>query len=53
MPGPEPDWEEAPAHRGGKRDPAFRQSLLEHALGTCRVIAGLRVPPNPSPPACG
>ncbi|MFD7733027.1 hypothetical protein ACFV6F_21875 [Kitasatospora phosalacinea] len=47
VPGPEPDWEEAPSYQGGKRNPAFQQSLLEHALGTCRAIAGLQVPLEP------
>ncbi|ROR37631.1 hypothetical protein [Kitasatospora cineracea] len=49
VPGPEPEWADAavPLLRGPHSNPAFQESLLAHALGTCRVIGGLRTPLAP------
>ena len=44
VPGPEPDWETAPSYQGGKRNPAFQQSMWEFAAGSFRVVAGLQPP---------
>ncbi|MFC8719370.1 hypothetical protein [Kitasatospora sp. NPDC057198] len=44
VPGPEPEWETAPSYRGGKRNPAFQQSMWEFAAGSFRVVAGLQPP---------
>ncbi|MFB7675852.1 hypothetical protein ACFC26_31045 [Kitasatospora purpeofusca] len=44
VPGPEPDWEAAPSHQGGKRNPAFQQSMWEFAASSFRVVAGLQPP---------
>ncbi|MFC8719548.1 hypothetical protein [Kitasatospora sp. NPDC057198] len=44
VPGPEPDWEEAPSYQGGKRNPAFQQSMWEFAANSFRVVAGLQPP---------
>ncbi|MFG2918111.1 hypothetical protein ACGF0D_35155 [Kitasatospora sp. NPDC048298] len=44
VPGPEPDWEAAPAYQGGKRNPAFQQSMWEFAASCFRVVAGLQPP---------
>ncbi|MEU6236299.1 hypothetical protein [Kitasatospora sp. NPDC047058] len=44
VPGPEPDWEEAPSHQGGKRNPAFQQSMWEFAASSFRPVAGLQPP---------
>ncbi|MEU8922125.1 hypothetical protein AB0D10_14490 [Kitasatospora sp. NPDC048545] len=44
VPGPEADWEEAPAYQGGKRNPAFQQSAWEIAAGSYRMVAGLQPP---------
>ncbi|MEV7781888.1 hypothetical protein [Kitasatospora sp. NPDC088351] len=39
VPGPEPEWETAPSHQGGKRNPAFRQSMWEFAA-TAVILRG-------------
>ncbi|MFF2745251.1 hypothetical protein ACFVVA_06890 [Kitasatospora sp. NPDC058048] len=44
VPGPEPDWEDAPAYQGGKRNPAFQSSMWEYAASSFRVVAGLQPP---------
>ncbi|MFJ8627455.1 hypothetical protein ACIRD3_32070 [Kitasatospora sp. NPDC093550] len=44
VPGPEPDWETAPSYQGGKRNPAFQQSMWQFAASSFRVVAGLRPP---------
>jgi hypothetical protein len=44
VPGPEPDWEAAPSYQGGKRNPAFQQSMWEFAASSFRVVAGLQPP---------
>ncbi|MFJ4732444.1 hypothetical protein ACIP6V_09110 [Streptomyces sp. NPDC088770] len=44
VPAPEPDWEAAPSYQGGKRNPAFQQSMWEFAIGSFRLVAGLRPP---------
>jgi hypothetical protein len=44
VPGPEPDWEEAPSYQGGKRNPAFQSSMWEFAASSFRVVAGLQPP---------
>ena len=44
VPGPEPDWEEAPSYVGGKRNPALQQSMWEFAASSFRVVAGLQPP---------
>ncbi|SNX55809.1 hypothetical protein SAMN06272735_0240 [Streptomyces sp. TLI_55] len=41
VPGPEPDWERAPEHQGGKRNPALQASMWEYAAGAFRLVAGL------------
>ncbi|MEV7215038.1 hypothetical protein AB0O31_18340 [Kitasatospora cineracea] len=42
VPGPESNWEEAPAYQGGKRNPAFQSSMWEFAASSFRVVAGLQ-----------
>ncbi|MEU5539034.1 hypothetical protein [Streptomyces sp. NPDC020362] len=41
VPGPESDWERAPAYQGGKRNPAFQASMWEYAASSFRLVAGL------------
>lgn len=43
VPAPEPAWEAAP-YQGRKRNPAFQQSVWEFAIGSFRLVAGLRPP---------
>jgi hypothetical protein len=44
VPGPDPDWEEAPSYQGGKCNPAFQQSMWEFAASSFRVVGGLQPP---------
>ncbi|MEV7181892.1 hypothetical protein [Kitasatospora sp. NPDC093679] len=44
VPGPEPEWEPAPSYQGGKRNPAFQQSMWEFAASSFRLVAGLKPP---------
>ncbi|MEV8099070.1 hypothetical protein [Kitasatospora sp. NPDC085879] len=44
VPGPEPEWETAPSYQGGKRNPAFQQSMWESAAGSFQLVAGLKPP---------
>ncbi|MFJ8476007.1 hypothetical protein [Kitasatospora sp. NPDC094011] len=44
VPGPEPEWETAPSYQGGKRNPAFQQSMWEFAASSFQLVAGLRPP---------
>ncbi|MEV6978696.1 hypothetical protein [Kitasatospora sp. NPDC093806] len=44
VPGPEPDWEQAPSYQGGNRNPAFQPSMWWYAAGSFRVVAGLQPP---------
>ncbi|MEV7603177.1 hypothetical protein AB0O91_37990 [Kitasatospora sp. NPDC089797] len=45
VPGPEPDWQPAtvPPYYTGS-NPAFQQSMWEHAAGTFRLVAGVKPP---------
>ncbi|MEW2127937.1 hypothetical protein AB0891_29930 [Streptomyces sp. NPDC007259] len=44
VPGPEPEWETAPSYQGGKRNPAFQQSMWEFAASSFQLVAGLKPP---------
>ncbi|MBB4928433.1 hypothetical protein [Kitasatospora kifunensis] len=44
VPGPEPEWETASSYQGGRRNPAFQQSMWEFAASSFRVVAGLQPP---------
>ncbi|WAL74935.1 hypothetical protein OU787_27555 [Kitasatospora sp. YST-16] len=44
VPGPEPEWEIAPSYQGGKRNPAFQQSMWEFAASSFQLVAGLKPP---------
>ena len=41
VPDPDPDWEPAPQYQGGKRNPAFQDSVWAYATRGFRLVAGL------------
>jgi hypothetical protein len=44
VPGPEPDWWDAPASQPGNPNPAFQQGMWWYAARNYPIIAGLRPP---------